>query len=85
MPFLGLIISFVGAFAISALAIVFPAIADLCVNWEDGKGSKWVLFKDVLIMLFGAVGLIAGTYVSIYEIVLEYRSKHFAHVELNDL
>lgn len=71
IPFLGLVISLVGALCISALAIVFPAVADFCVNWEEGKGGACLAIRDLLIVLFGILGLVAGSYVSLYGIVFK--------------
>lgn len=75
-PFLGLVISLVGALNISALAIVFPALADICVNWEDGKGGVLLVIKNVLIMLFGILGLLAGTYASLYGIIFKIQEQN---------
>lgn len=70
-PFLGLVIALVGALCVSALAIVFPALADMCVNWEDEKRGACLIIRNVFIILFGFVGLISGTYASLYGIVFE--------------
>lgn len=65
VPNLGSFISLVGALCITALAIVFPAVIELCVYWDDGKIHPWVLTRNVLILVFGLFGLVTGTYVSI--------------------
>lgn len=70
-PFLGLVISLLGALCVSALAIIFPAMADVCVNWEDRKGGACLVIRNVMIILFGIGGLIAGTYASVHGIIIE--------------
>ncbi|XP_017767789.1 PREDICTED: proton-coupled amino acid transporter-like protein CG1139 [Nicrophorus vespilloides] len=70
IPLLGLFISLFGAFCLSALGLAFPAIMEICVSWPDNLGPfKYVLIKDVLLIIFGVVGLLAGSYSCISEIV----------------
>ncbi|KAJ8919645.1 hypothetical protein NQ315_006172 [Exocentrus adspersus] len=70
VPLLGLFISLVGAFCLSALGIAFPAIIELCAYWPDNLGpGKMILIKDVLLILIGIVGLCAGSYSCIFSIV----------------
>lgn len=70
VPLLGLFISLVGSFCLSALGIAFPAIIELCAYWPDKLGPmKYILIKDTLLIVFGIIGLLAGSYSSIYAIV----------------
>ncbi|CAG9816183.1 unnamed protein product [Phaedon cochleariae] len=70
VPLLGLFISLVGAFCLSALGIAFPAIIELCAYWPDRLGpGRWILWKDIGLIIVGIVGLCAGSYSCIYEIV----------------
>lgn len=70
VPLLGLFISLVGAFCLSALGIAFPAIIEIAAYWPDRLGpGKWILWKDGLLIIIGVVGLVAGSYSCIYEIV----------------
>ncbi|XP_018566975.1 proton-coupled amino acid transporter-like protein CG1139 isoform X2 [Anoplophora glabripennis] len=72
VPLLGLFISLVGAFCLSALGIAFPAIIELCAYWPNNLGpGKWILIKDVILIIIGIVGLCAGSYSCIYSIVNE--------------
>ncbi|XP_023023592.2 proton-coupled amino acid transporter-like protein acs isoform X1 [Leptinotarsa decemlineata] len=70
VPLLGLFISLVGAFCLSALGIAFPAIIELCAYWPDNLGpGRWILWKDIGLIIIGIIGLLAGSYSCIYEIV----------------
>lgn len=72
---LGLFISLFGAFCLSALGIAFPAIMDICVKWPNELGKyKWILIRDVLLIIFGFGGLLAGSYSCISEIVEKFKT-----------
>lgn len=73
IPRLGLFISLFGAFCLSALGLAFPAIMELCVLWPNnlGKGN-YILIKDILLIIFAVIGLVAGTYTSIRDIVYSF-------------
>ncbi|XP_063373014.1 proton-coupled amino acid transporter-like protein CG1139 [Cydia amplana] len=69
VPELGPVISLVGALCLSLLAIVFPALIDLCLWYPDNYGLlKYKLIRDIVIMLLGFFGLVSGVYTSILEI-----------------
>lgn len=70
IPLLGLFISLFGAFCLSALGIAFPAIMEICVNYSDNL-TKTCLIKNSLLIIFGVVGLLAGSYSSLSEIILK--------------
>lgn len=76
IPHLDLLISLIGAVSSSALALIFPPIIEMVVFWPDGLGKyKWKLVKDILIILFGFVGFLVGTTVSIMAIVDAFSSR----------
>lgn len=70
IPNLGGFISLVGAVCLSTLGLIFPAIIDLVTFWEEpGLGRyNWRLWKNSLLICFGLVGFLTGSYVSIVEI-----------------
>lgn len=66
IPNLGGVISLVGAFSSSALALIFPPLIEIITFWPDKyELSTWKLWKDIFIMLFGFLGFLVGSYVSI--------------------
>lgn len=70
IPNLGAIISLVGAFSSSALALIFPPIIEIITFWPNKLGHyNWVLWKDILIVLLGFAGFFFGTYASIANII----------------
>ncbi|RZC32498.1 Aa trans domain containing protein [Asbolus verrucosus] len=78
IPMLGLFISLFGAFCLSALGIAFPAIMEICVYWPDKLGPfKWILIKDILLVIFGVGGLLAGSYSCISEMVEKFRTGNY--------
>ncbi|KAJ8959323.1 hypothetical protein NQ318_022009, partial [Aromia moschata] len=75
VPLLGLFISLVGAFCLSALGIAFPALIEICAYWPDNLGPfRWIFYKDILLIVIGILGLCAGSYSCIFEIVRKLAS-----------
>lgn len=76
IPNLGPFISLVGAVCLSTLGLMFPSIIELVVCWDSpGLGKwNWVLWKNILIIMFGILGFVTGTYTSIHEIILEHQN-----------
>jgi len=77
IPNLGDYISLVGAVSSSVLALIFPAIIDLLVFHEDDEGRRmsWLCcMKNYFIILFGFVGFVAGTIVSVQQIYIDLTS-----------
>lgn len=71
VPNLGPFISLIGAVTLSTLGIIFPAIIETITYWNDpGLGCLyWRLIKNTFLVIFGVVGFITGSYVSIVEII----------------
>lgn len=70
VPDLELIISLVGAFSSSTLALIFPPIIEIITFWPNGLGkNNWLLWKDLAIMVFGIMGFVFGTYASVSQMV----------------
>ncbi|KAK9500840.1 hypothetical protein O3M35_002026 [Rhynocoris fuscipes] len=74
IPRLGLFISLFGALCLSALGIAFPAIMEMCVLWPDKLGAfNYILWKDILLIIFGIVGLVVGTSTAIFDIIKSFQ------------
>ncbi|XP_023315117.1 proton-coupled amino acid transporter-like protein pathetic isoform X2 [Trichogramma pretiosum] len=71
IPNLGPFISLVGAICLSTLGLMFPSIIELVTFWEQDHGFGfcfWKLWKNLLIIAFGFLGFLTGTYTSMCEI-----------------
>uniref|UniRef100_A0A336MWB5 CSON008157 protein n=1 Tax=Culicoides sonorensis TaxID=179676 RepID=A0A336MWB5_CULSO len=74
IPEIGSFIGLVGALFLSTLGFILPALLDIVASWPDGLGKfKWILFKDIFLMMFGLVALISGTIASIHDIIDLYK------------
>ncbi|XP_053612454.1 proton-coupled amino acid transporter-like protein pathetic [Plodia interpunctella] len=72
IPNLSGIISLVGAFSSSALALIFPPLIEIVTFWPDQLGTRnWKLWKDIALILFGITGFAFGTYSSL-EAILQH-------------
>ncbi|CAF3334838.1 unnamed protein product [Rotaria socialis] len=70
IPNLGLVISLVGAVASTALSVIFPPICESITFWPDSLGRyKWQLILNLLIITFGLYVFVAGTTLSVSNIV----------------
>lgn len=74
IPELDLFISLFGAFCLSALGLAFPAIIEMCTFWKvvAPTEKKIMVAKNMCLVLMGALGLVAGTYTSIRDIVAKF-------------
>lgn len=73
VPELGLFISLFGAFCLSILGLAFPALMELCVLWPDKLGPfKWIMWKDIGLVIFALIGLVSGTYSSLISIIASF-------------
>ncbi|KAH8262481.1 hypothetical protein KR026_008048, partial [Drosophila bipectinata] len=67
-PDFGPLLSLVGAFTISLLNLIFPALIEICLlyppEYTYGK-YKWKLIKDIALMVIGTLILVNGTYEAI--------------------
>ncbi|KAF6198995.1 hypothetical protein GE061_007018 [Apolygus lucorum] len=73
VPDLGPFISLVGAVCFSILGLFCPAIIELMTYYDEGYGPmKYLLIKDIIVIILAAAALISGTYSSIDEIIAFY-------------
>ncbi|KAF2878968.1 hypothetical protein ILUMI_27207 [Ignelater luminosus] len=82
MPRLGIFISLFGAFALSALGIVFPAIMEICVKWPNDLGAgNWILIKDIALIAVGICSLLFGIYSCALEMNIGFSSIQFHSIQ----
>ncbi|XP_059481293.1 proton-coupled amino acid transporter-like protein CG1139 [Neocloeon triangulifer] len=67
IPNLELFISLVGALSLSVVGIILPPIIAFATFKHQRRG--WRVFKNIAIVIFGILGMITGTYVSIVDII----------------
>lgn len=75
IPNLGPFISLVGALSLSVVGIMLPALIELCTFWYQSRGAAFwfLLAKNGALSVFAIIGLCAGTYASIVDIVALYQ------------
>ncbi|XP_055526283.1 proton-coupled amino acid transporter-like protein CG1139 [Wyeomyia smithii] len=75
IPNLGAFISLIGAVSTSALALVFPPVVEIITFWPSRKYGRWnwILWKDILITVFGLAGFVIGTSTSVVEIITDWK------------
>ncbi|XP_066591885.1 proton-coupled amino acid transporter-like protein CG1139 [Prorops nasuta] len=74
IPYLDLFMGLVGSVCISMLAIFFPTILFILVNYQQYGRYKWKLILAITIMVIGLFGCISGMVTNL--IVL---AEHFSH------
>ncbi|KAK2717465.1 neutral amino acid uniporter 4-like isoform X2 [Artemia franciscana] len=74
IPNIGLFISLVGAVSSSFLALIFPPIVETLANWPSGGRFYWKFFKNFIILIFGIIGFLTGTYASLVAIRDHFRA-----------
>ena len=68
VPDLDLFISLSGAICMSTLSIITPALLDIGIR-QDEPCPKWILIKNWGLILFGAIGSIFGTVLSVLALI----------------
>lgn len=70
IPDLSLFLSLVGSFCLSILGLIFPGLLQICMHYPIGYGRlHYKLLINLLLLLFGGIIGVVGTYVSIVDIV----------------
>ncbi|KAK7571977.1 hypothetical protein V9T40_014449 [Parthenolecanium corni] len=73
VPEISPFLTIIGALFFSALGIVFPAVIELLVFWDDGFGyCYWKLVKTIFLIFFGVLAMIFGTHSGIKGVIKSY-------------
>lgn len=68
-PFMGLI----GAFCFSILGLLFPVFIEMVTYWHEGFGpGNWIVWKNIVVVVFGILALAFGSHSAINDIVKLY-------------
>ncbi|XP_060800799.1 proton-coupled amino acid transporter-like protein CG1139 [Amyelois transitella] len=74
VPDLGLLIGLVGAIFFSTLGLLIPAVVQTAHQWDRGLGRfNYVLWKNLLLLIFYFIVLISGCYSAISAIIEKAR------------
>ena len=77
VPHLDLLISLVGAFASSSLALIVPPIIELVTYSAPGEKTNIFMWtKNLVTATFGVVGFATGTYTTLSEIIKTFQSNN---------
>lgn len=77
VPHLNVFISLIGALCSTALALFFPAMIQIVLSCGTPDGASAFLWvKNGLIMLFALFGLTTGTYESVRELIIIFKSEN---------
>lgn len=71
-PFMGVI----GAFCFSILGLIAPSFIEIITYWDIGFGRcKFMIWKNVLVFIFGMFALVFGTKDAVQSIINVYSTK----------
>ncbi|XP_022816873.1 proton-coupled amino acid transporter-like protein CG1139 [Spodoptera litura] len=77
IPFQAPFVAFVGNFCTSVLALICPALMDICIRYPNYYGrNNFHLYKDLFILLLGFTSLSFGAFFSLYLIRIRLLSKY---------
>lgn len=83
IPYLGLVISLIGAVGGGALALIIPPILEMIVFYE--YNGFCIIFKDIFILTIGMIGISSGTYCAVREIILKTLQEYSSNTEFHHL
>ncbi|XP_052862780.1 proton-coupled amino acid transporter-like protein pathetic [Anopheles cruzii] len=73
VPTIGPFIGLIGAFCFSILGLLIPIVIEMVTYWEEGFGpGNWIVWKNVVVALFGITALVFGSKSSIQDILALY-------------
>ena len=73
VPTIGPFIGLIGAFCFSILGLLIPIVIEMVTYWEEGFGpGNWIVWKNVVVFVFGIIALVFGSKSSIQDILALY-------------
>ncbi|XP_055621307.1 proton-coupled amino acid transporter-like protein pathetic isoform X2 [Toxorhynchites rutilus septentrionalis] len=73
VPTIGPFIGLIGAFCFSILGLLIPILIEMVTYWDQGFGKfNWIIWKNVLVSIFGIIALVFGSKTSIEDIIKLY-------------
>lgn len=73
VPTIGPFVNLLGAFCFSILGLLAPVFIEMVTYWEDGFGKyNWLVWKNILVSIFGVFALVFGSKDAILEIIAMY-------------
>jgi solute carrier family 36 (proton-coupled amino acid transporter) len=72
IPNLPALMGLIGAVCLSTVGLMFPAIVETIVYWDDLGPLRWKLWKNVFIFVFGLLGFTTGLYTSILDLIASF-------------
>jgi len=85
IPNLGALISIGGAVCLSTLGLMFPSMIETIVFWDNLGKWNWILWKNILIFLFGMLVFVTGLIGSIIDVILSFQENPDEEGLINDL
>jgi len=83
IPNLGALISIGGAVCLSTLGLMFPSLIETMVFWDNLGKWNWILWKNVLIFIFGVAIFVFGLIGSILDVILSFEDDEAAEGFVN--
>lgn len=73
VPTIGPFMALIGALCFALLGLIIPVFIEIVTYWDEGFGpGRWVLWKNALVVMFGLLALVFGTYTSMEDIIATY-------------
>lgn len=83
VPTIGPFVGLIGACFFSTLGVIFPVIIEILTYWDQGFGKwNWMIWKNLIIIVFGLIAMVFGAINGISSIAELYTEKRFHEIAL---
>ncbi|KAG5673654.1 hypothetical protein PVAND_003682 [Polypedilum vanderplanki] len=73
VPTIGPFVGLLGAFCFSILGLLVPVLIEMITYWDEGFGKlNWIIWKNVIVCIFGILALVFGSKDAIADIMKMY-------------